>query len=226
MRILIAEDDPSIAAALVFALRNLNNYAVDKVHDGELADRAIRQDVFDLVVLDLGLPRMDGFELLRRLRLRQSSLPVLVISGRCTEEDKVRALDLGADDYMVKPFGVRELEARVRALLRRGTWGPVNLVDRGGLCFDTGARTATLFGRPLPLSARECAVLELLMRDFGRIVRKEKLMEHVYSYDEVHGDNAIEVFVHRLRKKLASAPVTVCTHHGIGYRLDYRETPQ
>jgi DNA-binding response OmpR family regulator len=146
-----------------------------------------------------------------------------VISGRSSEEDKVRALDLGADDYLVKPFGVKEFEARVRALLRRGIWAGATQIEYGGLCLDPAAHTVTLNGRPLPLSARETAVLELLMRDFGKVVSKERLHSHVYSYDEEAGENAIEVFIHRLRKKLLAAPVTVRTFHGVGYQLDHRD---
>lgn len=222
MRILIAEDDPNIAVALCFALRTLNGFAVDLVVDGDAANHAIRDGCFDLLTLDIGLPKMDGFQVLRAMRARHCDVPVLVISARGSEEDKVRALDLGADDYIVKPFGVKEFEARVRALLRRGHASAAE-IDRGGLCFDMNARVATLNGRPLPLSARECAVLELLMRDFGKVVRKEKLLAHIYSYDDTAGENAIEVFVHRLRKKLNPAPVTVRTFHGVGYQLDYRD---
>ncbi len=223
MRILIAEDDKSIALALCFALRKLNGYAVDVVTDGEAADRAIRDGCFDLLILDIGLPKKDGFWVLRAMRARRCVLPVLIVSSRGTEVNKVHALDLGADDYIVKPFGVKEFVARVRALLRRGAGGGELATDRGGLCFDPGARVATFRGKPLPLSSRECAVLELLMRDFGKVVRKENLLAHIYSYDDSAGENAIEVFVHRLRKKLIPAPVSVRTFHGIGYQLDYRE---
>lgn len=224
MRILIAEDDPSIAAGIVYALGTLNHFAVDCVADGAAADSALRDDVFDLLILDLGLPRLDGFQVLRRLRARNAGLPVLVMSARASDEDKVQGLDLGADDYIVKPFSVRELEARVRALLRRAGSGGCGQITQGGLCFDMVSRTASLDGKPLHLSAREAAVLEVLLREFGRVVRKERLIEQLYSYDDTPGVNAIEVFIHRLRKKLAPAPVEVKTFHGIGYQLDHRNT--
>lgn len=223
MRILIAEDDENLAAAVVFALKTLNNFAADRVADGRAADRALRDSVFDVVLLDLTLPKLDGFEVLRRLRARNALVPVLVISGRASDDDKVRAFDMGADDYLVKPFSVRELEARVRALLRRSRGATSERIYRAGLCFDAVSGTAMLDGRPLPLSVREAAVLEILLRDFGRVVRKERLIEQLYSYDDSPGINAIEVFIHRLRKKLSVSPVTVKTFHGIGYQLDHRD---
>ena len=223
MRILIAEDDPSIAAGILYALKTLNHFAVDLVNDGARADGVLHDDVYDLLILDLGLPKLDGFQVLQRLRSRNAGLPVIIMSARGGDEDKVRGLDLGADDYIVKPFGVRELEARVRALLRRTVNCASGQISRAGLCFDMTSRTATLDGRALNLSAREAAVLEVLMREFGRVVRKERLIEQLYSYDETPGVNAIEVFIHRLRKKLALAPVEVRTFYGVGYQLDHRE---
>lgn len=223
MRILVAEDDPSLTAAVVFALRTLNNYAVDCVREGDAVIAAVELRPYSLLVLDVGLPRLNGFEVLRRLRAKSHGMPVLIMSGRDSPDDKVKGLDLGADDYIVKPFSVRELEARVRALLRRSTQAPVEGLSRAGLAYDPATRTATFDGKVLPLSAREVSVLELLMRDFGRVVPKEKLIAHLYCGDEAPGPNAIEVFVHRLRKKLAPSPFEVRTHHGIGYQLDYRE---
>lgn len=224
MRILVAEDDPTLQAALAFSLKHVSSYAVDLVADGAAADVFLQGASFDLLVLDLGLPKIDGFEVLRRLRSRDAALPVLIMSGRNEPEEKVRGLDMGADDYIVKPFSLHEFEARVRALLRRGLCGAPTQVTHGGLAFDTVTRTATLGGRPLRLSTRETAVLEVLVKQFGRVVAKDRLMEHLYSSDEAPGDNAIEVFVHRLRKKLAASPVTVTTFYGQGYQLDYRDS--
>lgn len=228
MRILVAEDDPSLTAAITFALKTLNHYVVECVRDGQAARAAIDAAQFDLLILDLGLPRLDGIEVLRALRAGHHSLPVLITSGRSSEEDKIRALDLGADDYIVKPFSVRELEARVRALLRRSApAGPErSLLCQGGLCYDRSTGTASLNGTPLNLSVREVAVLELLLKDFGKVVRKEKLIAQIYSRDEAAGPNAIEVFVHRLRKKLSASPYTVKTFHGLGYQLARREPAQ
>lgn len=222
MRILVAEDDPALQAALTFTLKQVNSYAVDVVGDGVAADVYLQDANFDLLVLDLGLPRIDGFEVLRRLRGRDTGLPVLIMSGRDQPQEKVRGLDMGADDYIVKPFSLHEFEARVRALLRRGLCGASTQMTRGSLSFDTVTRIATIEGKPLKLSSRETAVLEVLMKQFGRVVTKDRLMEHLYSADDTAGDNAIEVFIHRLRKKLAATPVTVTTFYGHGYQLDYR----
>ena len=221
MRILITEDDGPLAEALRFSLVQ-SGYAVDWVADGAAADEALKGDVFGLLILDLGLPKLDGFEVLRRLRRRNSTLPVLILSGREKPEEKVLGLDLGADDYLVKPFSLNELQARVRALMRRGQQGsaaPTMLY--GGLEFDTVRRLASIHGRTLPLSMHEAGVLEVLLHRFGRVVRKEHILEQLYSYDKGVSHNAIEVYVHRLRRKISGGGVTVRTQYGQGYILDY-----
>ena len=219
MRILITEDDDALAEALQFALRS-GGYAVDRVAHGAAAGEALKRDVFGLLILDLGLPKLDGFEVLRRLRKRNEALPVLILSGREQPEEKVLGLDLGADDYLVKPFSVNELLARVRALLRRGRGVTSAVATYGSLSFDTAARTAAVVGRPLPLSIHETGVLEVLLHRFGRVVSKEHLVEQLYSYDEDVSHNAIEVYVHRLRKKLGGAGVALRTVYGRGYVLE------
>ncbi len=221
MRILITEDDAALAEALQFSLAQ-SGYAVDWVANGAAADDVLKDNVFGLLILDLGLPKLDGFEVLRRLRRRNSSLPVLILSGREKPEEKVQGLDLGADDYLVKPFSLNELQARVRALLRRGQQGGVSpVILYGGLGFDTVARSASINGKTLPLSTHETGVLEVLLHRFGRVVSKERLVEQLYSYDKEVSQNAIEVYVHRLRKKIAGSGVTVRTLYGQGYLLDY-----
>lgn len=221
MRILITEDDSTLAEALQFSLSQ-SGYAVDWVANGAAADEALKDDVFGLLILDLGLPKLDGFEVLRRLRRRNPALPVLILSGREKPEEKVMGLDLGADDYLVKPFSLGELQARVRALLRRGQQGSVApTIAYGGLAYDTVGRAASINGRTLSLSLHETGVLEVLLHRFGRVVSKEQLVEQLYSYDKGVSHNAIEVYVHRLRKKIAGAGVTVRTHYGQGYMLDY-----
>ncbi|HEX2831199.1 MAG TPA: response regulator transcription factor [Burkholderiales bacterium] len=220
MRILIAEDDEALAEALRVALMKAG-YAVDRASHGAQADEALKQDVFSLVVLDLGLPRLDGFEVLRRLRRRNASLPVLILSARESAEEKVTGLDLGADDYLVKPFSVPELLARARALLRRGSASTAGVMSYGNLTFDTVGRTAAVGGRTVELSTHETSVLEFLLHRFGRIVSKEQLVEQLYNFDREVSPNAIEVYVHRVRKKLSGAGVSVRTHYGRGYRLDY-----
>ncbi len=220
MRILITEDDASLAEALQFALKQ-SGYAVDWISNGAAADEALKDDVFGLLILDLGLPKLDGFEVLRRLRRRNPALPVLILSGREKPEEKVLGLDLGADDYLVKPFSLHELQARVRALLRRGQGSGTPLISYGALSFDTVNRVASADTRPLALSAQETGVLEALLTRFGRVVSKEQLVEQLYSYDHEVSHNAIEVYVHRLRKKLVGTGVTVRTQYGRGYLSDY-----
>jgi len=191
------------------------------VSNGAAADEALKNNVFSLVILDLGLPKLDGFEVLRRLRRRNATTPVMILSGREEPEEKVMGLDLGAVDYLGKPFSLDELQARVRALLRRGRNAIAPVVTYGALSFDTVGRTASMDGRTLPLSSHETGVLEVLLHRFGRVVSKEQLVEQLYSYDKGVSHNAIEVYVHRLRKKIAGAGVTVRTRYGQGYALDY-----
>ncbi len=220
MRILIAEDDVALSEALRFSLTQAG-YAVDHVAHGLAADEALKGDGFGLLILDLGLPMIDGLEVLRRLRKRNSLLPVLILSGREQPEEKVTGLDLGADDYLVKPFSLTELQARVRALLRRGAGQAAPALAYGDLVFDTVGRVASLAGKPLPLSLHEAGVLEVLLNRFGRVVSKEQLVEQLYSYDKEVSHNAIEVYIHRVRKKLVGSGVEVRTHYGRGYVVDY-----
>ena len=220
LRILIAEDDDALVEALKFSFRQAG-YAVDSVPNGVAADEALKDDVFGLLILDLGLPRLDGFEVLRRLRRRNTVLPVLILSGRENPDEKVLGLDLGADDYIVKPFSLNELQARVRALLRRRQGGASPVLCYGGLNFDTVCRTANVEGKALSLSVHETGVLEVLLSRFGRVVSKEQLVEQLYSYDKEVSQNAIEVYVHRLRKKMLDSGLTVRTLYGRGYVLDY-----
>ncbi len=220
MRILIAEDDAALAEALRFSLVQAG-HAVDWVADGETAAEALKGDGFSLLILDLGLPRLDGLEVLRGLRRRNTALPVLILSGREKPEEKVTGLDLGADDYLVKPFSLNELQARVRALLRRGDGGAALVISYGALAFDTVTRTVKLDGRALSLSVHELGVVEILLRRFGRVVSKEQIVEQLYSYDREVTQNAIEVYVHRLRRKMEGSGLSVRTLYGQGYLLDY-----
>ena len=220
MRILIAEDDTALSEALRFSLTQAC-YVVDHVAHGLAADEALKSDNFALLILDLGLPKIDGLEVLRRLRKRNTSLPVLILSGREQPEEKVAGLDLGADDYLVKPFSLSELQARVRALLRRGTGVATPTLQYGELIFDTVGRVASVAGKPLPMSLHEAGVLEILLRRFGRVVSKEQLVEQLYNYDKEVSHNAIEVYIHRVRKKLAGSGVEVRTHYGRGYVIDH-----
>jgi two-component system OmpR family response regulator len=218
MRILIAEDDPVLAEGLRQTLRH-SGHAVDWVKDGVEADVALGTDEFDLLILDLSLPRLSGFEVLKRLRARASRLPVLLLTALDSVNDRVRGLDAGADDYLAKPFQLAELEARVRALTRRGMLGTTTLIKHGALCFDQVGRVATLGGERLELSARELSLLELFLQRPGRLVDKDQLVQHLCEWGEEVSTNAIEVYVHRLRKKLEPGGIRISTVRGVGYAL-------
>ena len=219
MRILIAEDDPVLADGLTRALRQAD-FAVDCSPDGEAADHVLTTHNYDLVVLDLGLPKLDGFDVLKRLRRRGATVPVLILTARDALTDRVKGLDLGADDYLTKPFELPEFEARVRALIRRGQSGGSAVLTHGPLTLDTSGRRAMLNGAPIELSARELCVLEVLMLRSGRVVNKDQVAGQLYGWDEEVGANAIEVYVHRLRKKLEPAGVVIRTIRGLGYLLE------
>ncbi len=223
MHILLVEDDAVLADGLTHTLR-AGGYAVDTLHAGDLADDALGVDEYDLVILDIELPALDGFEVLRRLRKRKRLTPVLILTARDALHDRVRGLDLGADDYLVKPFDTAELEARVRALLRRTQGVAENQIRVGRLTLDVPGRRVTLDDRALELSAREIAVLEVLMGRAGRVVNKDVLMRSLYEWGDDVGPNAIEVYVHRIRKKLADADVGIRTIRGLGYLLEPVET--
>ncbi|MBL8335234.1 MAG: response regulator transcription factor [Rhodoferax sp.] len=219
MRILLAEDDLILADALCRALVQ-SAYAVDIADNGEQADRSLALGIYDLAILDIGLPGIDGLEVLRRLRARKSAVPVLMLTAFDTLADRVRGLDLGADDYLSKPFDLPELEARVRALLRRGSPHPAPSLQHGGLRLDTVDRRVYHDNQPIELSAREFAVLELLMMREGRVVSKEHMVNHLYGWGDEVGPNAIEVYVHRIRKKLEPLGCEIRTVRGMGYLME------
>ena len=208
MRILIAEDDSILADGLSRSLRH-NGYAVDAVRDGLAADSALAAQAFDLLILDL-----------RRLRARNSALPVLILTAADSIEQRVKGLDLGADDYMAKPFALSELEARVRALTRRGAGGGATMIKHGRLLFDQTGRVAIVDDQTLDLSAREVSLLEILLTRSGRMVSKTQLVDHLCEWGEEVSTNAIEVYVHRLRKKLEPSGVKIVTVRGLGYCLE------
>ena len=219
MRILIAEDDSILADGLLRSLRQ-SGYAVDHVKTGLEADSALSIQTFDLLILDLGLPRLSGLDVLQRLRARNSALPVLILTAADSVEQRVQGLDLGADDYMAKPFALTELEARVRALTRRGAGGGPSVVRHGSLSFDQVGRVAYIGEQSVDLSARELGLLEVLLQRVGRLVSKEQLVDHLCGWGEEVSNNAIEVYVHRLRKKIEASGVRIATVRGIGYCLE------
>ena len=219
MRVLIVEDDPVLADGLLHVLRQ-SRYAVTHENNGKRADHLLAVQEFDLVILDMGLPDMDGVEVLRRLRHRKKKVPVLILTARDEVQDRVLGLDLGADDYLTKPFDLPELEARVRSLLRRGQAASGAQLQAGSLCLDTVGHRATLDGKPLELTSRELSVLEILMLREGRVVSKEQLSEQLSGLGEEVSDNAIEVYMHRLRKNLGTGNVSIRTVRGLGYLLE------
>jgi two-component system OmpR family response regulator len=219
MRILVAEDDAILADGVLRSLRQAG-YAVDWVKNGLEADAALDADEFDLLILDIGLPKRSGLEVLKRLRARDSRLPVLILTALDGVNDRVRGLDAGADDYLAKPFELAELEARVRALTRRGMAGGPTLLRHGALSYDQVGRTARVNGEALELSAREVSLLEIFLQRAGRLVSKDQLVSHLCEWGEEVSANAIEVYVHRLRKKLEAGGVRIVTVRGLGYSLE------
>ena len=224
MRILVVEDDAMMAEAIARALRQ-SAHMVQKAANGVEADRALATSEYDLVLLDLGLPRMDGFEVLKRLRLRRSRVPVLILTARDAVEDRVAGLDLGGDDYLAKPFELAELEARVRALLRRGQSNASAVLVHGPLRLDTAGRRLFHGDDPVELSARELSVVELLLLREGRVVTKQQIIDHLYGWEEGSSSNAVEVFVYRLRRKLESRGLEIRTVRGMGYLVEKPRAP-
>ncbi|CAM6006197.1 unnamed protein product [Sphagnum balticum] len=224
MQILLAEDDDVLSDGISSALRQ-HGYTVQVFDNGLDAQQAVSTTNFDLLILDIGLPRLDGLSVLQRVRQQNKTLPILIVTARDGLNDRVTGLDLGADDYITKPFDLPELEARVRALLRRSIRDKDEDLFLGELHFDIKGRRAFVKGQPLELSAREFAVLEFLMVRVGKVVNKEQLMESIFGWDDEVTYNAIEVNVHRLRKKLESANVEIRTIRGLGYLLDLTHDP-
>ncbi|MBG6870458.1 response regulator [Pseudomonas aeruginosa] len=219
MRILLVEDHPQLAESVVQALKGAG-WTVDLLQDGVAADLALASEEYALAILDVGLPRMDGFEGLARLRGRGKTLPVLMLTARGEVKDRVHGLNLGADDYLAKPFELSELEARVKALLRRSVLGGEQLQRCGALVYDLGTRRFSLDEQPLTLTSREQAVLEAMIARPGRVMSKEQLAAQVFGLDEEASADAIEIYVHRLRKKLEGGAVRIVTFRGLGYLLE------
>ena len=216
MRLLLVEDDPMIGRAMRQGLRDAG-FTVDWVTDGGAAELALANGVYDLAVLDLGLPGKDGMELLRELRARRDLLPVLIVTARDAVADRIDGLNVGADDYVLKPFDLDELVARVRALLRRHAGGATPLVECGGLTLDTVRREVRRNGEEIQLSAREFALLEALMQRPGAVLSRVQLEDAVYGWGEEVGSNAVEVHLHNLRRKLG--PETIRNVRGAGYKV-------
>lgn len=220
MRLLLVEDNDALADAVSQSLTKLD-YAVDVLSEGDYADEILAQQSYDLVILDLSLPGMDGLEVLRNLRRRGSDALVLILTARTDVDSRVTGLDTGADDYLTKPFALAELEARVRAMLRRRAGETKSaVISCGVLSFDTQSRTCRIGDTIVDFTPRERSLLETLLRHCGKVVSKEQIAESIFSFDDDAGLSAIEIYVHRLRKKLDHPQVSIRTVRGLGYLLD------
>jgi two-component system OmpR family response regulator len=217
MRVLVVEDEPRIAGPLVAALADAG-YAVDSAADGARADFLAATERYDAVVLDLGLPRVDGLTLLRRWRESGKAVPVLVLTARTSWHEKVQGIDSGADDYVSKPFRVEEVLARLRALIRRATGQVTPQLRCGGVALDPRAARVTLEGTPVKLTSHEFRVLSYLMHHRGRVVSQSELTEHIYAQNADRDSNTVEVFIARLRRKLGASIIE--TVRGLGYRIE------
>ncbi len=224
MRILLVEDNETLADGLSSILRG-SGYAVDVVGDGASADAVTATETFDLVILDLNLPEMGGLQVLRSMRARQDKAAVLILTARGTTEERVKGLDLGADDYMTKPFDISELEARVRVLLRRRAGLHSSSVQYGNVSLDLTSRTFSADGVLIDLPARELGILEVLFMRAGKVVPKDAIIQSLAGFDDDLSANAIEQYVSRLRKRLGPYGLTVRTARGIGYYLDKAADP-
>ena len=216
MRILLVEDDLQLGDGLMVGLRQAG-FAVDWVRDGHAADLALSTETFDLVVLDLGLPRLSGMEVLKRARDRGRTAPVHILTARDATGDKVSGLDAGADDYLVKPIDLDELAARIRALTRRSAGRAAPLLTHGNLALDPAAHSVTLAGQPVDLASREFSLLQLLLESAGRVLTRSQLEQSLYGWGDEPDSNALEVHIHHLRRKLGSELIR--TLRGVGYTI-------
>ncbi len=216
MRLLLVEDDPLLGDGIQAGLSQAG-FAVDWVRDGVAGELALKTEPYAAVILDLGLPRLTGLELLERLRVAGNRAPVLILTARDAIADRIKGLDSGADDYLVKPFDLNELAARLRALIRRAQGQPAPIIRIGALALEAASHQVTFQGHPVDLSAREFALLHALMLNAGRVLSREQLERQLYAWGEEVESNAIEVHIHHLRRKLQ--PELIRTIRGVGYLL-------
>jgi two-component system OmpR family response regulator len=219
MNILVIEDDRVLADGLLYTL-NQSGYSVTCADSGNYAEQLLQVHDFDVILLDLGLPDMDGLTLLRRLRSRKLPVPILILTARDGINDRIDGIEQGADDYLTKPFELRELEARIKALIRRCYGGFSNTITIGRLTLDTQNHQVLGDGVPLSLSAREYGVLEILLMLAGKVVSKDRIAQRLADASEVLADNAIEVYIHRVRKRVEPYSVVILTIRGLGYLLE------
>ena len=219
MNILLIEDDEILTDGLTHTLAK-SGYRVTSATTGAYAEHLLKAQGFDLIILDLGLPDMDGLQLLRRLRSQKLSLPIMILTARDDINDRIEGISQGADDYITKPFELRELEARLHALVRRCYGSFSNIIEVGSLQLDTSNHQVLAKGELLPLSARESAVLEVLMMQKGKVISKDKIAKHLSLHGDALADNAIEVYIHRIRKRIEQYNVSIRTFRGLGYLLE------
>ncbi|MCD5984812.1 MULTISPECIES: response regulator [Pseudomonas] len=219
MRLLLIEDDAALGEGIHQALSR-EGYTVDWIRDGSSALHALLSETFDLAILDLGLPRLDGFDVLRRLRHSGSTLPVMILTARDSTEDRITGLDTGADDYLVKPFDVSELKARLRALLRRSAGRAKVLIEHAGIILDPGNQQVSYHNEPVALTPKEYQLLYELLSPPGRVMTRERLMQLLYGWNEEAESNTLEVHIHHLRKKFSSDLIR--TIRGVGYLVEER----
>ncbi|BBD97212.1 DNA-binding response regulator [Sphingobium amiense] len=218
MRILLIEDNCDVGEGIVESVERMG-HSIDWARSGDVGDEWLVSNSYQLVLLDIMLPGMDGMKLLRRLRERRSDVPVLILSARAGTDDRIDMLDLGADDYLVKPFDFRELQARVRSLLRRHTGERSNNLRCGRLVYDRVARLAKVDDRILALSRRELSLLEIFLARKTQVFSKAQLLDQLFGYNSEPTENNIEVLIARLRRKLAGTDVEITTQRGVGYRI-------
>jgi DNA-binding response OmpR family regulator len=224
VRVLLVEDTEDVAEAIV-ANFTRSGHAIDRVTGRNAAHDAVAVQDYDLVILDINLPDGSGLDFLRALRGAKNPTPILVVTARLDVEDRIGALDIGADDYLMKPFDLRELEARARALIRRSAGERSGVVDYGQLALDPAGRTASIAGAPLQLTRREFSVLEILMLNRGRVMPKERIFEKLFSFDhEEVGLNAVELYIARLRRKLTGSGLVIRNLRGLGYQIALEPT--
>lgn len=217
MRLLLVEDDTALGEGLRTGLRE-EGYTIDWLQDGASALHALTQETFDLVILDLGLPRLDGIHVLKRLRGTGSSLPVMILTARDGTDDRIAGLDAGADDYLIKPFDLNELKARLRALLRRSSGRATVLIEHGGVSLDPVSQQVHYQGRPVSLTPKEYVLLHELLAQPGKVFSRERLTQLLYGWDEEAESNTLEVHIYHLRKKLFGELIR--TVRGIGYLVE------
>ena len=218
MRVLVVEDNLDLAASIVTSIEQMQ-HAVDSINNGLQAEQMLRSEPYDLVVLDLNLPGQDGLQVLKNIRQQGIELPVLILTARADTDSRVKGLDLGADDYLTKPFHLAELDARVRALLRRHMSTSSPIIRLAELSFDTNSKQAWYKDDELDLTKRERGVLEILIANRNKVLSKRQIVDHLFSFHQDVSESAVEIYVHRLRKKLTMPGINIKTVRGLGYSL-------